>query len=596
MSESKDLYHIWRNRLDIGLAFQKKWKQDFRVEDLDAYWEGFQKPASWTGEFIPINLMYANVKSQLDGILVQSPAFSIRPSRTNLSAPSNFQMLDLQAQLRENTLNYFMSECNTKAEIKKCLLDAYPHFGVAKVCYKPFHKPHPKAGEKIENMGYPMMDKEGNEEVYPEKELIDEKFYASRRNPSEILLDPYADSLENIKWVAERISYTKEEFENEPLFTNTSGVDAHNVLSPSEQSPEDLRKRPDGFVTRINTGGNSSFSGSKDTKFEEVIYVWEIYDINNRKIICVVDNTDRVVRNDDYPDWLEDHPYEFLYFNLRRNSAYPIPELYPQLGPQDEYNITRNQIITHRKRFNRKYEVREGTISDEELSKFEDPYDGLVIKTNTDGHAIKPIVEPSLDQAVYFDVNMLRKDFMDISGDSIPDSDIAKIEKTGVASLLNQRMQNRRTGKLGVVQEFIQRLGKKLMLLIEHELTLPVAIAINGPMGQAWQGINPDDFTRGLGEFNYEVAVGSLIPRDPDTERSSWIAFLQFIAMNPNIGQSPILLAKTAKMFGVEDKSLIQEMVNFAMAIQQQQMMQGGQPGQPSMSGDMAKTLGMGGQ
>lgn len=594
MTEKNDTYYQWKNRIDIGLAFQKKWKQDFRVEELDAYWEGFQRPASWTGEFIPINLIYANVKSQLDG-LSWNPSFSVRPARTHIPAPSNLQMLDMQAQLRENTLNYFLSECNAKAELKKCTLDAYPHFGVAKICYKPFHKPHPQAGKGITSGGYPIMNEEGEEEVYPENELIDEKFYISRRNPSDILLDPYADSIENIKWVAERISYTPEEFENEPLFNNTSGVDAHNILSPSEQSPEELRKRPDGFVARITTGGNSSLAGNKDTSFEEVIYVWEIYDIVNRKIFCIVDNTNRIVREDNFPEWLEEHPYAFLYFNLRRNSAYPIPELYPQLGPQDEYNITRNQIITHRKRFNRKYEVREGTISDNELSKFEDPYDGLVIKTQTDGMAIRPIIEPSLDQAVYFDVEMLRKDFMDISGDSIPDSDIAKIEKTGVASLLNQRMQNRKSGKLAAVQEFIQQLGKKMMLLIEHELTLPVAIAINGPTGQAWQGINPDDFTRGLGEFSYEIAVGSLIPRDPDSERSSWIALLQFIDMNPNIGQSPLLLTKTAKMFGVEDKSLIQEIVNFALASQQQQMMQGGQPGQPSMSGDMAKTLGMGG-
>jgi len=63
--------------------------------------------------------------------------------------------------------------------------------------------------------------------------------------------------------------------------------------------------------------------------------------------------------------------------------------------------------------------------------------------------------------------------------------------------------------------------------------------------------------------------------------------------MNPQISMSPTLLQKTARMFGVEDKVIIAELQAAAMRIIEQQKLQGGQPGQASMSGDMAKTLGM---
>ena len=57
---------------------------------------------------------------------------------------------------------------------------------------------------------------------------------------------------------------------------------------------------------------------------------------------------------------------------------------------------------------------------------------------------------------------------------------------------------------------------------------------------------------------------------------------------------NPILVKKTAKMFSVEDKIIVDEVIKTAQAIQQQQMLQGGQAGQPSMSPDMSKALGVG--
>lgn len=595
----KDLLDRWKYNIEeIGLPTKKKWRTDFRVDELDAYWEGFQTPKSWTGTtFLTINLIYANVKSQLDGMIPQSPSFVVKPSRSYIPIPQFLQKLDRQAILRENILNYLMRENEIKKEIKKCVLDAYPYYGVAKVYYKPYHEEHPKAGKPVLDInGEPMRNGETGEfELYPKEQLTKETFCVSRRNPSDILIDPEADSFETIKWIAERIEFTPEELRENPLFKNTEEIKPFTVRI-EEKELEERRKKPDENSSRALTGGNASLPGGSTLKGKrEIVYVWEIYDIEEGRIICYAEGHDKLLRDDILPAGIEGHPYVLLRFTERRNSPYPIPELFHQIGPQDEYNITRNQIVTHRKRFNRKYESRTGSVPDEELSKFEDPYDGMVIKTNTDGPAIRPIIDAGLDQAVYFDTAQLRRDFMDISGDAIPDSDIAKIEKASVAGLLDQRMKNRKGGKVAAVRDFVQEIGRKLMLLIENEMTLPLAISIAGEEGRTWEGINPKDLTRGRGEFSYEVGVSSLLPLDPETERTSWISLLQLLAMNPMVGKSPALIKKTAKMFGVEDQTLIQELVNFTLAVQKQQMLQGGQPGQPSMSGDMAKTLGLGG-
>ena len=53
------------------------------------------------------------------------------------------------------------------------------------------------------------------------------------------------------------------------------------------------------------------------------------------------------------------------------------------------------------------------------MSKLEEPYDGMFIKKKTDSIAIQAIVDPLLLIVLsHFDVEMLRKDFFDISGNS----------------------------------------------------------------------------------------------------------------------------------------------------------------------------------
>lgn len=585
----------WRHRIEVGQAAKKKWKEDFRVDDLDRYWEGAQTPASWNGrEFLSINLMFANVKSQLDGMLTNPPSFNVRPRRTYTVSEQFIQVMDLQANLRENTLNFLVSDDSLRSELKKAILDAYVYYGVVKVYYTPTLTPEERAGQPILSpKGAPTINAEtGVTETYPDNKLIAEDFIVSRRNPSDILLDPYADSLENIEWVAERIQMTVKEAKDNKLFKNTDNLKSFDTRL-EDRRDEDERKKPNQTATPM-TGGNSSHAGltGRPDSEEEIVYVWEIYDIKENKIITIIEGHDEVVRDDDTPEGIKKHPYAFLTFVTRRNSAYPIPELFNQLGPQDEYNITRNQIITHRKRYNRKYEVREGSVKDEELEKFEEGYDGLVVKTKVDGTVFHPIADPGLDQAVYFDVEMLRRDFMDIAGDSVPDSDIAKIEKASVASLLNSRMENRKGGKTTEIRDFIQTIGYKLMCLVEKELTLPMAISVNGPIGQSWIPVTKGRFIQGM-DFTYEIAISSLLPRDPDSERTSWMAFLEFIGLNPQIGMSEVLLKKTAKMFGVEDQTIISELVKFAQAVQQQQMLTGGSAGKPSMAGDTRKQMGM---
>lgn len=574
----------WFDKLEKGKIAKEKWARTFRISDLDKYWEGFQKPSWWQEEsFIPLNIIFANIRTQLDNLTAIEPYFYVKPSRTFKPNPSMLEILDRQAQLREMVLNYFMRANDVNKELRKVYLDAFLYFGVLKVYYEPIIGPNPKAGQPfLDVSGRPIINEEtGEPELQPDVTLVAEHFKISRRDPKNVIFDPWADSIENITWVAERIEYTLEEVKSHPLYKNTSNIKPSTSRTVSttgdyERDEENQRKRGD--IARSNI---FSTAQRKEGEKEDIVIVWEIYDLVEGKMITIAEGHDLPLMEQDIPPSIDGHPYVFLFFIPRRNSPYPIPDVWHQLGPQDEYNITRNQIIIHRKRFTRKYEMLKDAIEDDELAKLREPYDGMVIKKKSTERALIPIEDPGLDQAVYFDVEMLRRDFFDIAG-MLQEAELAKIEKATTASIVNETIESKKRGKRLLVKEFLEDMAKKLMLLIANEMTLPQAIAITGDMGYEWQIINPNELRDG-GEFMYEVSPTSMLPRSPEVERQQWLAFLQIVSATPYIATSEILLRKTAKLFQFEDELMIQELINVAKAMIKDRMLNGGQPGQPTL-------------
>ena len=72
-------------------------------------------------------------------------------------------------------------------------------------------------------------------------------------------------------------------------------------------------------------------------------------------LIIVEDAPKPVMMPSPCPAGTEKHPYSILRFALRENSPYPIPMVSQALDVQKELNLARSRIMTHRKRFNRKY-------------------------------------------------------------------------------------------------------------------------------------------------------------------------------------------------------------------------------------------------
>jgi len=585
MSKS-DLVEEWNAKIKDGKEVRDTWIKTFRIADLDKYYEGFQRPTSWPEEdFFSVNMINPNVKEQMDNLYGRNPEFVVKPKTTCLPVtPDVTKFLENQATLRQSAVNYLFKEKRFRKDIKRALYDAYVKFGVVKTYYEPYLEDNEKAGEPFtDNQGLPVIDRATGEGLkQPNQRLVNEVFEVKRRNPLCMIFDPWADSIENCKWIAEEVEYTVEEIKGNELFKNTSDIKSTSIITSGEgdqlKQNEKRRKKGDKLENKRST---FSWGTKADYDEQEVVTCYEIYDIENNQLIVIADGHDMELMEDDTPNGIEGHPYEFLVFMDRSDSAYPIPEIFNQLGVQDEYNITRNQILLHRKRYGRKYEVEEGAYKEDELSKLEEPYDGMVIKRKSGSSSIKPIADPSLDQAVYFDTQQLKGDFLDIAG-GLGEGQISKIEKATIGAMVQQRSQSRKAGKETEFHEFLSNISAKLVMLMEEEMTLPMAISIVGPAGQQWKQLHQGDIKSLHAEYNYNVVIGSTNPRNLDSDRSSWLAFLQILGANPLIGASEHILRTTAEMFYITDETLIQELLIISQKMQEAQ--KEGQAGKPGVN------------
>ena len=281
------------------------------------------------------------------------------------------------------------------------------------------------------------------------------------------------------------------------------------------------------------------------------------------------------------PAGVEKHPFAFLRFTLRDNSPYPIPPVSPALDPQKEYCLSRSRILTHRKRFNRKYEVDVNKLvePDTDLSKIENGDDGAIIPVNSLG-AVNPIKDAPLDQASYQELMALNNDLVEVMGTGGNARGVADADSATEASLIDKRLEIREGDKLSMVVDWAIEVAKKLDQLVQVYIDADEAVKITGPEGEQWVQVTKADYEDIAGEFGYAVNLGASRPRLPEIERSQWIAFMsQVVIPFPHILTKPSVMKRMAEMFHIEDDAALEEFRQLGEAILSGQMPMPGNQG-----------------
>ena len=533
----------WHERIKRAEKIHEDWLRSFKVEKSRRYFEGFQNEFGMPdAEWITINKIYSILNVKLPSLYSVNPFFFVKLKKSYQVDPQSITLFEHRGRIRQSYLNYLKEEVDLKHKARLSIQDAHFAYGVLKTGFAADLVSDSSAGSE--------------DEVIP----VNERYVVKRVHPDDFIWGEDSGTLEDTwDFVAERLRMTKESALENPMFSKA----VVKKLQPQEEetsaSPRTRRKRA---VSGINFGVGK---GDRDG----VLFFWEVYDLRKKKWFIVSDELDEesvgfVKDPEDIPEWIEGYPYSVLRFNVRDDSPYPIPPVSQMIDPQRELNLARSKIQTHRKRFNRKYEVFEdGLAGDRELEiqKIESGGDGTIIRKLTPGQVVTTISDAPLDSQAYTEIQVLNADLNEIAGSTPELLGLPEAGSATQASLIDTNLQVREGDRLSLISDWIVQVARRLDQTVQAHITQDEAVRVTGLSGEFWEVVRAVDFEEIQGEFQYSVNLGATQPRIPTIERAQWLAFLQVLGGFPQLMLSPRLMKMMAELHNIEDDILIQEVL-----------------------------------
>ena len=588
---AEDLQKKWEERIKEAVKVRDEWADKFRIELGRAYFEGDQNPGYPVDEWITIPKIYSHLQAQLPFLYSLDPYFYVKLKKSHQKGIAEMSKEDfdktiketeLKGTVRQAMLNYLKVELKVKSKARLGIQDAHFAYGVLKTRHASDTEKHPNAGKPIlDDDGKELKDPDtGETQIYPDEVPINKRYEALRIHPDDFIWDADAGPLED-SWgfVAQRIRMRKDEAQKDKRF---------NLAAAKSISPKAKETDQRGIF------GLSWLAKKTAQKESEFVDVWEIYDLDNNETLTMAEDAeDLLIKPRPTAPGVEGHPYSILRFTLRDNSPYPIPPVSPAIDPQKEISLSRSQWLTHRKRFNRKYEfdVSRADDPDLEIEKLEIGGDGTVLRTR--GGAVTVIQEASMDQQRISELIALDNDVVEALGSPGNARGVANADSATEASILDNRLEIREGDRLSMVVDWITDFASKLDQLVQFHIEEDEAVKITGPQGEFWKIIRQQDYEEIEGEFEYSVNVGASRPRLPDIERAQLMAFFsQVIIPFPQILTLPATMKRMAELFHLEDDVMIEEMRQLGLDMLSGKMPMPGQQGGGPSNNPVASIMG----
>ncbi len=585
-SEEKTKAQEWIEKIQRAIKVKEKWREEFRVALGYDYWEGRQRPGHIPArEWVTINLIYSNLLALLPSLYNMNPFFYIKLKRSYDPHPLMVAMYEQKAKIRQAMINYLKDELNLKPKVRLSIFDAFFQFGVAKVHYYSEMVENPDKEKPILNENEEaMLDEKGNPLIEPNEIPASEAYKLTRIHPDDFVVDEDAGPLdEDVNWKAQRIKAKIKDIRDDKRFDATARKEVKATeISDEIQKQREQRKK------------GSVYESSNKAEDADVCVYWEVYDIKNEEFFAVSEGyTDYLINPGPIPKGIERDPFVDLRFTMRDDSWYPIPPVSQWIDPQREYCELRSKLATHRKRFNRKYQVyKPGLVDETELTKLEIGDDGTIIQTAQPGQVVTPIQDAPLDQTHIQEIAMLRDELTLLSIGPNQAGSGRGVESATEADIIEQRLRVQEGDWVGLVAEFAKTIARKQDQLIQEHLSQNQAIRVTGPQGEYWELVKTDDYQAINGEYEYDINVGTMVPKLPEIERAQWTAVLNLFSGFPHLMLSKRLVMKMAEMHHIDDEQMVNELYQIAQQIMSGQLpmpgTQGSTPGSSALPGAIA--------
>ena len=408
--DEKDVVKLWLDRANAAVTRKEdQWEKKFEIGTCRKFYDGMQVPkeTDLAGDrVVVINKVGAAVRTAIPNLVFRHPYARVlgSPSREDTVG----QTLDVRAQLLQDTLNSIIRDPETQfaEQVFPALKEAFWAFGCVETGYAADFvddatapKPALKEGDKTE------VDN-------PVPKVRSESFYVKHIPAKTVVTSARETSVQKeLDW------YGYYEWMN---------LEDVKVAAAYKGKTDDLKA----------TGHDPDKDGEDKDPDTERVKVWKIWDQRTHKRLVFADGHDKMLSETPWK-----HPaLHFLRFETQTDSFYPIPPIYHQLGPQREYNDSRDTLRKLRKAIVPRYTFDAQAMSPEDLEKFETGDIGVYIAVNNQNPSpINPVNQPSFSEGSITSLTLAGQEFAEMSSTSNASRKVGGSDTATEAKIINTR-------------------------------------------------------------------------------------------------------------------------------------------------------------
>lgn len=567
---SADRLALWKARVSHARDVRKAWEDRFHVKQLGEFFLGKQYGDESDPDNRVINYFHATVKAIVPSLMFQQPKFYVKPKPGQAPASAR------TAEIGEGVLEAIGAQDDHLVKVGALAVQqSLFRLGAMKVCYDPMLEPNPQAGAPItarDMSGEVVRDEETGEAAYardmqsgevlrePDMVLRDETFRYEWVDAHHLLLPDAGPDMTQWPWMGEEVTVLL------------------SVAKRDERFPEEVRKT---LRSNVQSLGDTRPRRPQPEGDEFFRYI-EVYDMLEKTRLIWADGgqmLDEFLVDGPLPDGIEDHPYVLLAYTPIIEPdplPWPVPPTYTWLDLQDAFNAQRRHITNSGQRSARKVLYTEGMFvnEDEATGMLQSNVDMEAVKISSLERRPEVMTVPPISMDIYRDVEMLKGDWLVVTGQSGARMGIAS-EGSPTDAIFAERGANLRDAELRkAVYQWLAEAGRKMLQLVKQTITTEMWITLRGfddsefarftqeqygfdATQASWYPGLKDAFKSMYGKdrpfrvkrealtFEADVTVmpGSQRPQTLESDRRVVMEFLTLLAQSPQLAMSRALLA-----------------------------------------------------
>jgi hypothetical protein len=574
---NKDLLGRYRSKL----AQSKRWRKNEEYDDtwrrmIDMY-RGRHYDNLSDEDRTLVNMAFSTINVIGPSVSVNYPKITVNARR-----PEDGD----RATVTEAIVNYWWRHYGCQPQFRKAVKDKLIiGHGWVKTGYRFVEEE--KVAERDPNVEHnDVLDIEGETNVETEMVIVEDRPFVERISPFDVYVDPDGTSMDDIKWIAQRVKRPLADVRNDKRYNSNARAE----VQPTQYSKYGL------------DGQQPKQSYTKEDSFVEV---WEFYDIPKGTMCIFAEGSDKFLVQPTKIPFAFGHPFVMLRNYEVPEHFYPLGELEAIEGLQHELNETRTQMMNHRKRFSRKWLYKESAFDPDGRAMLESDEDNVLVPVVGDeplGGVITPMPAVINPPEFYNQSSLIAGDMDRVSGVSdYMRGAMPEIRRTATEAAIAQDASNARAAdKLAVIELEIAACAGRLVALAQQYMTgQQVARVVGSNAIPLWVQFDRDYIA---GEFDFEVEAGSTQPVNESFRRQMALQMVDAMAPFAQAGVIDMgALARHVLQFGFGVKT---PEAFLAAPVPQQapqgqpmpEQMGGGMPPQGGLPPELMQALGAGGE